>query len=171
MTGLMAKDPRHGRVRSQDGWREWRREGQSPAYSVRQERIRQSCEACLSLHKAHSQRNSSRARTAPNIHRHPPPCRPSTRVCTHRCTHVHTQTSRRAGAVIGGLGQTSKAFTAASDPVREHLVSVSLPEQPVPDSHSRPAGAGLHYHHPLHTQKAPAFQGLPWDHTVRQPAA
>lgn len=130
MTGLMAKASRHGRVRSQDGWRERRREGQSPAYSVRQERIGQGCESFLSLRKAHSQRNSSVARTSPNIHRHPPPCRPSTRVGPHRCTHVHTQTARRAGAAVGGLGQTGKAFTAASDPARNHTVCVSLPERP-----------------------------------------
>lgn len=151
MTWLMPKDPRHGRVGSQDRWQEEEGEGQRPPYMGQRDTgkvVKLSCLCSKAI------------------------CREIIPWSTDTCTHVHVHTSpelqRRApcGGQRAGSGQPG--FHGSSGPAGNDIATAFPPER-LPDSHSGPPGAGLHYEHPLRKQKAQALKVFPSERTARQP--
>lgn len=152
--GLIPEGPRQGRVGSQDGCRKEEGEGQRETG----ETVKPPCLRSKAI------------------------CRemiPSLQIPACSCAHTSLELQRRTrsckgehGGAARGQGQRSQALTAA--PIQQ---GATLPPPShrraawlfsIPDSHSGPPGARLHYPRPLHRQKAQALKGLPWDHTARR---
>lgn len=146
--GLIPEDSRQGRVGSQDGRRKEEGEGQRETGKI----VKPPCLCSKAI------------------------CRemiPCLQIPARTCTYTRVRSCKgEHGVVARGQGQHSQAFTAApiqqgaTSPPPSHRRAACLFS--IPDSHSGPPGARLHYPCPLHRQKAQALKGLPWDHTARR---